>query len=410
MESNFTSQFFAGNRARLRELFTGKAPIVVTANGLLQRGGDSAYPFAQDANFWYLTGIDEPDIILVMDRGKEYLIVPKRSASREAFDGVITHDLLKTRSGISTVYNDSDGWNLLMSRLNKVKHIATVAPVPAYIDHFGLYANPARAALVTRLKSNKEELELLDLGHHLSRLRMIKQPPEIAAIQKAIDITAGSLKVALKTSKLAKYKYEYELEAELSRSFRSLGSDGHAFEPIVASGERACTLHNVNNCGSLNGNKLVVVDVGSEVEHYASDITRTVAIGTISRRQQAVYDAVLEVQKYAIDLLRPGTLLKEYEQLVEHFMGEKLRELGLIKTINHENVRKYYPHATSHFLGLNVHDVGDYDRPLEAGVVLTVEPGIYIKKESLGVRIEDDILITPTGNKVLSNKLSRELR
>lgn len=410
MESNFTSQFFAGNRARLRELFTGKAPIVVTANGLLQRGGDSTYYFAQDANFWYLTGIDEPDIILVMDRGKEYLIVPKRSASREAFDGAVAYDSLKLRSGISTVYNDKDGWNLLIARLSKVKHVATVAPAPAYIDHFGFYANPARATLVARLKSHKEGLELLDLGHHISRLRMVKQLPEITAIQKAIDITIGSLKAALKASKLAKYKYEYELEAELSRSFRALGSDGHAFEPIVASGERACTLHNVKNSSPLDNNQLAVVDVGAEVEHYAADITRTVAIGTISRRQQAVYDAVLEVQKYAIDLLRPGTLLKEYEQLVEHFMGEKLRELGLIKTINHENVRKYYPHATSHFLGLNVHDVGDYDRPLEAGVILTVEPGIYIKKENIGVRIEDDILITLNGNRVLSNRLSRELR
>lgn len=410
MESNFTSQFFAGNRARLRELFTGKAPIVVTSNGLLQRGGDSAYPFAQDANFWYLTGIDDPDILLVMDRGKEYLIVPNRSISREAFDGAIAYDALKTISGISTIYNDTDGWKQLSARVNKVKHIATVAPVPAYIEHYGLFANPARAALVSRLKSYKNELELLDLGSHLSRLRMIKQPAEVAAIQKAIDITASSLNVALKSSKLAKYKYEYELEAELSRSFRRLGSDGHAFEPIVASGERACTLHNVKNCSSLDDNQLVVVDVGAEVEHYAADITRTVSMGSISRRQKAVYNAVLEVQNYAITLLRPGTLLKDYEQLVEHFMGEKLRELGLIKTINHENVRKYYPHATSHFLGLNVHDVGDYDRPLEAGIVLTVEPGIYIKQESIGVRIEDDVLITPTGNKILSNKLSRELR
>lgn len=410
MESNFTSQFFAGNRARLRELFTGKAPIVVTSSGLLQRSGDSAYPFAQDANFWYLTGIDDPDILLVMDKGKEYLIVPNRSASREAFDGTIAYEALKAVSGISTIYNDTDGWKQLTARVNKVKHIATVAPVPAYIEHFGLFANPARSTLITRLKSYKNDLELLDLGPHLSRLRMIKQPVEIAAIQKAIDITVSGLKTAVSAPKLAKYRYEYELEAELNRSFRRHGSNGHAFEPIVAAGERACTLHNVKNSGPLDSNQLVIVDVGAEVEHYAADITRTVYKGTVSRRQQAVYHAVLEVQNYAISLLRPGTLLKDYEQLVEQFMGEKLRELGLIKTINHENVRKYYPHATSHFLGLNVHDVGDYDRPLEAGIVLTVEPGIYIKQEAIGVRIEDDVLITPTGNKLLSNKLSRELR
>lgn len=410
MESNFTSQFFAGNRARLRELFTGKAPIVVTANGLLQRGGDSGFAFAQDANFWYLTGIDEPDILLVMDRDKEYLIVPERNASREAFDGTITFEALKQRSAIQNIYDEKAGWDQLANRLKKIKHLATVAPASAYIEHYGLYANPARATLVARLKSHNAELELLDLGPHLSRQRMIKQPTELAAIQQAINITINGMKEATRPAKLRHYKHEYELEAELSRGFRRHGAKGHAFEPIVAAGERACTLHNVANNGPLAGNQLVVVDVGAEVEHYAADITRTVSIGTPSRRQQAVYTAVLEVQNFAIDLLRPGALLKDYEQLVEHFMGEKLRELGLIKTINHNNVRQFYPHATSHFLGLNVHDVGDYDRPLEPGVVLTVEPGIYIHDEGIGVRIEDDVLITPLGHKILTNRLPRELR
>lgn len=410
MESNFTSQFFAGNRARLRELFTGKAPIVVTANGLLQRGGDSGYAFAQDANFWYLTGIDEPDITLVMDRDREYLIVPERNASREAFDGAIAFEALKQRSAIQNIYDEKAGWYQLANRLKKIKHLATIAPASAYIEHHGLYANPARATLVTRLRSHNAELELLDLGPHLSRQRMIKQPVELAAIQKAINITVNSMKEALKPAKLRQYKYEYELEAELGRGFRRRGAGGHAFEPIVAAGERACTLHNVANNGPLVGNRLIIVDVGAEVEHYAADITRTVSIGTPTRRQQAVYAAVLEVQSFAIDLLRPGALLKDYEQLVEHFMGEKLRELGLIKIINHESVRQFYPHATSHFLGLNVHDVGDYDRPLESGVVLTVEPGIYIHDEGIGVRLEDDVLITHTGHKVLTNKLPRELR
>lgn len=410
MESNFTSQFFSGNRERLRELFTGKAPIIVSANGLLQRGGDSGYAFNQDANFWYLTGIDEPDILLVMDRDKDYLIVPTRDASREAFDGAIGVEALKRRSGIKEVYNEKTGWDYLAGRLKKVKHVATVAPVPAYIEHFGIYANPARSVLVSHLKSLNPELELLDLGPHLSRQRMIKQSLEIAAIQKAIDITVSSLKAALQPAKLKKYKHEYELEAELNRGFRQRGAKGHAFEPIVAAGERACTLHNTMNNGSLSANQMVIVDVGAEVEHYAADISRTVSTSSPSRRQRAVYAAVLDVQNFAINLLRPGVMMKDYEQQVEHFMGEKLRELGLIKTIDHASVREFYPHATSHFLGLNVHDVGDYDRPLEAGVVLTVEPGIYIQQEAIGVRIEDDVLITPKGHKILSSKLPRELR
>ena len=148
MESRFTSQFFAGNRQRLRELFTGTAPIVITANGLLQRGGDSAYSFTQDASFWYLTGIDQPDLLLVMDRDKEYLIVPARSSSREAFDGAIDHDKLRQQSGIRTIYDDAAGWEQLTNRLKKVKHVATVAPAPAYIEALGLYTNPARAVLL----------------------------------------------------------------------------------------------------------------------------------------------------------------------------------------------------------------------------------------------------------------------
>ncbi len=409
MESRFNSEFFVGNRQRLRELFTGTAPIVVAANGLLQRGADSSYGFTQDANFWYLTGIDEPDLVLVIDRDKEYLIVPERSASRQAFDGVLNEDAMRQRSGIQTIHHDKDGWSQLSNRLRKVKHAATLATPPAYVEHYGLYTNPARAAIVDRLKTEKSDLELLDLSPHLSRLRMIKQPVELKAIQQAIDITAAAIKESTRPAKLRAYSHEYQVEAELSRGFRRRGASGHGFEPIVASGERACTLHNVANSGSLSADELVLLDVGAEVEHYSADITRTIAIGTPSRRQQAVYDAVLDVQEFAFSLLRVGVLLKDYEQQIEHYMGEKLRELGLIKTISHDAIREFYPHATSHFLGLNVHDVGDYDRPLEPNTVLTVEPGIYIASEGIGVRIEDDVLITNKGLKILSKKLPRSL-
>jgi Xaa-Pro aminopeptidase len=409
MESRFTSEFFAGNRQRLRGLFTGTAPIVVSANGLLQRGGDSTFAFAQDANFWYLTGIDEPDILLVMDRDTEYLIVPKRSASREAFDGAMVAEALVQRSGIRTVYDDKAGWDKLAGRLKKVKHAATLAIPPAYVEHYGFYTNPARAALVQRLRETKPDVELLDLSPHLSRLRMIKQPIELAAIRAAIDITIRTMKESLKPAKLRKYAFEYEIEAELSRGFRRRGAVGHGFEPVVASGPRACTLHNVANNGGLSADELLIVDVGAEVGHYSADITRTFSLGSPSRRQQTVHAAVAEIQQFAFGLLKPGTTLKGYEQQVERYMGEKLRELGLVKTISHNEVRKFSPHATSHFLGLNVHDVGDYDRPLEPGVVLTVEPGIYIPREGIGVRIEDDVLITPGGIKILSDKLSRDL-
>jgi Xaa-Pro aminopeptidase len=410
MESRFSSEFFAANRQRLRELFTGTAPIVVTANGLMQRGADSTFAFAQDANFWYLTGLDEPDIILVIDRDNEFLIVPTRSASRQAFDGALEPELLVQRSGVQTILDDTAGWDRLGGRLRKVKHAATLAIPPAYVEHYGMYTNPARGALVERIKTLKPDIELLDLNQHLTRLRMVKQPVELEAIQGAINITIVSIKAATRAAKLKSYAHEYELEAEISSGFRKRGAAGHAFEPIVASGERACTLHNVVNTGALAADELVLVDVGAQVEQYAADITRTYSLNASpSRRQQAVHAAVLEVQAFAFGLLRPGILLKDYEQQIEHYMGEKLRELGLIKTITHDEVRHFYPHATSHFLGLNVHDVGDYERTLEPGMVLTVEPGIYIQQEGIGIRIEDDVLITEKGIKILSNKLPRDL-
>lgn len=409
MESRFNSRFFAGNRQRLRALVGGTAPIVVAGNGLLQRGGDSSYAFAQDANFWYLTGIDEPDLVLVMDGDEEYLIVPGRSASREAFDGAVEAGPLTRRSGIKNVYSDGAGWSHLTKRLNEVSTLATVAAPPAYVEHYGLYTNPARAALATRLKQHKARLKLQDINVHLTRLRMVKQPAELMAIQAAIDITIKTIKEATKPAKLRQYAHEYEVEAELSRGFRRRGAAGHAYDPIVAGGRRACTLHYIANNSALADNELLLIDAGAEIEHYAADITRTVSLSPPSKRQQAVHAAVLEVQQFALSLLKPGTMMKDYEQQVEHFMGEKLRELRLIKTATHENIRKFYPHSTSHFLGLNVHDAGDYERPLEPDMVLTVEPGIYIPAENIGIRIEDDVVITKKDNKILTATLPRVL-
>ena len=408
MSEIFHRDFFVGNRDRLRQLFTGTAPIVITANGLLQRAADEAYPFQQDASFWYLTGCEDPDVLLVIDKQKEYLVVPTRESVRQAFDGSVNLDDLRDISGISEIVDEKEGWRRLEKRLRKVKTVATLAANPRYIDHFGIYTNPARAELVHRLKTIKSEIDLLDLRPHLSRMRMVKQESELKALEKAINITTATIKEVTKPSRLSKYKYEYELEADITRGFRRRGAMGHAFTPIVASGQRAVTLHNVSNTGKLHPEDLVTLDIGAEFEHYSADVTRTVPLsGTMSRRQQAVYDAVCEVQDYAFSLLKPGVMVREYEKQVETFMGEKLRELNLIKSIKHDAVREYFPHATSHFLGLDTHDAGDYDKPLVEGVVITVEPGIYIPAEGIGVRIEDDVLITATGIKNISGNLPR---
>jgi len=410
METYFSQQFFANNRAKLRKLFIGTAPVIMTANGLIQSGADSTYNFKQDASFWYLCGLDIPDLIVVMDKAQEYLIVPSRSINRENFDGQIDTDYLKLRSGINEIYNEVDGWNKLSSRLKKVKHVATLATPKTYIKEYGFYTNPARASLNLKIKEQNEDIKFLDLSHHLALMRMVKQPEELQAINRAIEVTNKAIKQSTSKSRLLKYEYEYQIEANITKSMIEQGSSGHAFEPIVAGGLNACTLHNIYNKSQLNRNDLVVIDTGCEVEHYAADITRTFSLsGKPSKRQSNIYDAVLDVQNYGIGLLKPGVLLKDFEEKIENYMGEKLRELGLIKSISHDNVRQFYPHATSHFLGINVHDIGDYNRPLESGVVLTVEPGIYIKKEAIGVRIEDDVLITDKGAKVLSNKLAKKL-
>lgn len=409
MDEIFSAEFFIGNRQRLRQLFTGLAPIVITANGVVQRNGDNTFKFRQDSSFWYLTGIEHPDITLVLDKNKEYLLVPSRDFSREMFDGAVTAEVLTRRSGVGTVLDDTEGWKQLGARLKRSKHVATLGSGPAYIERNGFYTNPARAELIKKLKEQNDELEILDLREHLMKMRLVKQPQELEAIQKAIDVTIDGLKYVTAGNRLAKYASENEIEADLFRQYKRAGY-GYAFDPIVASGVRSCQMHYIANNGPLSSDELIIFDVSTEVEHYASDIARTYALGEPSKRQQAVYDAVCEVQDFALTMLRPGTVNIDYEKAVEEFMGEKLRELGLIKTIEHETVRRFFPHATTHFLGLDAHDVGDYQQPMEPGMVMVCEPGIYIPVEGIGVRIEDDFLITPDGHTNLSARLPRVLK
>jgi Xaa-Pro aminopeptidase len=406
MYQHFSSDFFRGNRERLRTLFTGSAPIVLTAHGLLQQSNDTAYTFHQDANFWYLTGIEDPDVVLVMDKHKEYLIVPEQDWVKEAFDGEVNYEQLTATSGIETVLPAKEGWRQLGARLKRVKHVATMAAPPAYVDFYGFYTNPARTVLIERIKQINPDIELLNVRQHFEHMRMVKQAPELAAIERAVDITVKTLKAISKKG----YARENEYEGEITARFRKAGADGYAYDPIVATGYHACTMHHFKNNGVIGPSDLVLIDVGASVEHYGADVSRTFAFSNKpTKRQRAVHDAVLQVHEYVLSYLKPGMTLRESEKLSEHFMGEKLRELGLIKTIEKEAVRKLFPHATSHFLGLDTHDLGDYDRPLEPGMVLTVEPGIYIPDESIGVRLEDDILITSEGIKNLSATLPYEL-
>lgn len=403
MSDLFNNQFFTENRNRLRKLFTGTAPIVMTAHGVLQRSQDTAFPFQQDGHFWYLTGIDEPDVILVMDKTKEYLIVPELSATKEFFDGAIAHNELANVSGIAEVLSEKQGWKRLNARLKRVTSVATIAPPPSYIDQLGMYTNPARHRLIRQMKSQNTNLEVLDLREHMARMRMVKQPPELFALRQAIDITCAGLKRIRTKYERGGYQNELDVELELTKHFHNKGGNGHSFDPIVAAGDKACTIHPQNNTNPV-GNQPLLLDVGALYQHYAADISRTWAREP-SKRFAAVSQAVKDTADYAMSLLKPGVTLRSYEKSVAHYMGEKLRTLGLIQAVEMDEVRKYFPHATSHFLGIDVHDVGLYDQPLQPGVVITVEPGIYIKDEGIGVRIENDILITEDGCENLSAQL-----
>ncbi len=394
-------EFFVNNRKKLRELSKSHM-LVITGNGLMQRNSDVTFPYRQDSNFWYLTGINEPDLILVMDKTKEYIIAPTRSHSRTVFDGGLDVEEITKTSGLETIIDDKEGWKLLQARLKRVAHVATVSPAQAYIDSIGLYTNQARAQLMQRIKEINPSVEPLDLRPALVKLRSIKQPVEIAAIQAAIDTTVDAF-VAIQ-KQLPKAVTERDLEAIATSRFIKAGVH-HAYEPIVAAGKNACTVHYIANSSAVSPDEFVLMDIGAEVSNYAADITRTYHPGEPTKRQQAVLEAVVDVQEFAKSLLKPGVILRDYEQRIEQYMGEKLRALGLISTIDTENVRTYYPYLTSHFLGLDVHDVGEYDKPLESGMVLTVEPGIHIFEEGIAVRIEDDVLITETGIDVLSKKL-----
>lgn len=406
MSTSFSPEFFRNNRKKLRESFGGTAPIVITANGLVQRTrDDDTYEFHQDSNFFYLTGLDEPNLVLVIDKDRDYIIGPELNERWRIFHGETDLEKYSASSGVDETLPAQAGWQKLAKRLKKSKHVATIVPTKAFDDRFLVYTNPAKRRLVALMKKYNSDLKFVDVYKHLAELRTVKQPEEIEAIQDTIDQTLEVQKIIGK--KIGKYKNESELSAEIDYLFA--GSNLKAsFRQIIAGGKNAVTLHYSKNDAPIRPGEILLIDMGAIKSGYCSDITRAVNPKP-TKRQLEVYEAVLQVQEFALKMLRPGLQLASYEAAVEHYMGEKLRELGLIRTIDTESVRKYYPHNTSHFLGIDVHDVGDFSKPLPENAVLTVEPGIYIPEENIGIRIEDDVVLTEDGNRVLSYRLSREL-
>ncbi len=394
------SSFFENNRQKLLE--RTKADLVVIAgNVAMQRSDDTAYPFQQESNFWYLTGINEADWWLILEPHKTTLVAPDIDETHRIFDGGMARDTAKNISGADEVLTNTAGEALLL-KLDILETVYSLGDDP-HEDHYDFTLNPGQVEMYDQLQDIFVEVK--DCRAILSRLRAIKQPEEIAAIRRAIALTVKAFSEVKQN--LADYTYEYEIEATFSHHFRSRGAAGHAYDPIVASGNNACTLHYIKNDSLLGDGDLILLDVGASVDGYAADITRTYAKGIISDRYAQVHLEVEKAHKKIVTMLKPGLIVKEFMTQVDLIMKQALTNLALLK--DEKDYRIYFPHSISHGLGIDVHDSLGNPDTFKPGMVLTVEPGIYIPEEGIGVRIEDDILITESGHENLSEMLPTSL-
>ncbi len=409
---------YTGHRARFAELLPAGALCVLTSNDLLPSNADGTVGFRQNADLFYLSGIDQEETILILfpsareEKHREILLVRETSEKILVWEGYkLTKEQAREKSGIQTVAWAHDFETVLRPLLaeaetvylNRNEHLRSSNEMQTRQDrliqwfqaHFPLH--PLRRAAPL-----------------LQRLRMVKSAAEVEQLREAVRITDAAFHRLL--GFIRPGVMEYEIEAEIQHEFLRRRSRGPSYGSIIASGANACILHYVDNFRKCQDGDLLLLDFGAEYGGYAADLTRAIPVnGQYTERQAQVYDAVLRVQKFAISRLVPGTVVPEYQKEVGKKMEEELIGLGVLKQADVDQqpedaplYKKYFPHGTSHFLGLDVHDVGDFLRPLEPGMVLTCEPGIYIREEGIGVRIENDILITADGNEDLMAMIPRE--
>ena len=390
------ADFFISNRRSLSERIDGL--VVLTAGKQMQRCYDEAYRFEQEANFWYLTGINEPDWKLIIHEGESVLVAPKISEISGIFNEHLDAKQALEISGANSVIAESELLDYLKSLT--AKNAYTIFPQKQSDYEFQL--NSSQNNLTKMLKKHFKSLN--DVRPNLNKLRAIKQKPEIMMMRRAINLTRSAFEIV--KSELDSYNFEYEAQARFSYEFERTGAS-HAYDPIVAGGKNAVTLHYNSNRDGLRQDELVLMDVGASYGGYSADITRTHAFGEATERQRAVHRAVKQAKDQIIDLLKPGKNVKEYLSESDEIMREALRSLNLYES--KDDFRKYYPHAISHGLGIETHDPLGAPETFAVGMVLTVEPGIYIPEENIGVRLEDDILIKETGYENLSKLLSSEL-
>lgn len=401
----FTADFFAGNRQRLYKALPQGSIIMLAANGALQQMPDGAYAFAQEANFWYITGIEHADWQFWADTstGEEWLVQPALSRVEQLFAGGLSSQDAASTSGIRVVLAQRAATGLGKKMRATGRTIYSIAPPPRRL--YGFYTNPAQAALWRTLPKEMRQ----DIRLPMAKLRGIKQHIEIKALQESIDITVAGLNALRKA--LPDMRHEYEAEALLSYEFRRRKAR-HGFDPILAAGQNACTIHYEQNNGPLAGDWLLC-DVGARLPDYgySADIARTFSLGEPNTRSLAVYEAVLRVRDAAVGLLKPGQSTRAYQESVEAHMHHEMMVLGLLpkKSVPRDIYTARMPHAIGHGLGVDLHDPLGRPEFFAENMVLTVELGIYVPEEAIGVRLEDDILITATGATVLSAGLPTKL-
>lgn len=402
-------------RAGLAQSMAPDSSLILAGNGELERTADVNYPFRQSNNFLYLTGISQPDAILVLRKNQdghiqEQLYITQLHPFMAVWEGRSNKiDELSQISGITDVqeYNQRD---------DLLKSILDPKPQLVYLDMpDSPTAQIAAWQLWDGIKDIEPDLELAAINPEIINLRVIKLPDEIELLRSAIQETHLALEHIRPLLQIG--VTERAIAAEFVRFCAERGYE-QAFPPIVSFGKNTCIIHHQPDDTKLKSDDLILFDVGVEISGYAADISRTFALKQPSARHQEVLDAVKSVQAAAIKLMKPGIKFDEFERQSAQIMAHKLVELGLFTSIEEANqpegelqwpaYRRYFNHMTSHFLGLDAHDVGSREAVFEPGMVLTCEPGIYIAQEGIGVRIEDDVLITAEGNQLLSAEPSHQ--
>ncbi len=408
-------EIFIKNRRRFIDEMKPNSIAIFVSNDEMPVNGDALYPFKQNSDLFWLSGIIQEDSMVVLfpdnpdPKYREVLVLVRPVELKEKWDGKrLRTNEAQNISGMKTIV-----WlDALDALLQPWIHLADTI----YLD---TNENDRKASLIrTRDYRYVDELKSRYPLHYYERaakimkeLRAIKTALEIEVLQKAIDITDNTFRRLLKFIKPG--VMEYEIEAEIWHSFLSQRASGPGYNSIIASGDRARTLHYVANDQECKDGELVLMDFGAEYGNYNADLTRTIPVnGKFTRRQKTVYNACLHLHNYAKDLLKPGVSIVDYTEKIGEEATQQFLKIGLLKKTDVKNedpdnraYRKYLYHGISHHLGIDVHDLGTRSEPIKAGMVFTVEPGIYIEEEQMGVRIENNIWITRNGNKDLMKNI-----